>query len=39
VNVHFETLAEVSWPTYAPNDCPLCADGLPITQPGSGPGL
>ena len=39
VNVHFETLTEVSWPTYAPSDCPLCADGLPITQPGSGSGL
>ena len=35
VNVHFEALAEASWPTYAQSACPLCNDGLPITQPGS----
>ena len=38
VSVRFEALAEVSWPTYVPSTCPLCADGLPITQPGSRPG-
>ena len=24
--------------TYAPNGCPLCAEGVPITKPGSRPG-
>lgn len=27
---------EVSIPTYAPEDCPLCAQGVPLTKPGSG---
>jgi orotate phosphoribosyltransferase len=35
VGVRLETLAEVSWPTHDPSACPLCADGLTITQPGS----
>ena len=35
VSVRFESLAEVSWPTHDPSACPLCADGLPMTQPGS----
>ena len=38
VAVRFETLAEVSWPTHDPRACPLCADGIPITRPGSHPG-
>ena len=39
VGVRFEALAGVSWPTHEPSACPLCAEGVPITQPGSRPGL
>ena len=39
VGVRFETLADVAWPTHDPSACPLCADNLPISQPGSRPGL
>jgi len=35
LGLRFETLAEVSWPAHDQGACPLCADGLPITQPGS----
>jgi orotate phosphoribosyltransferase len=35
VSVRFESLAEVSWPTYDPSVCPFCVGGIPITQPGS----
>ena len=35
VGVRFEALAEVSWPTHVPTDCPLCTKGLPFTKPGS----
>ena len=38
-DVRFEALAQVSWPTHAPTDCPLCAKGLPLTKPGSRPTL
>ena len=34
-DVPFAALAEVSWPTYDPAECPLCADGTPLTKPGS----
>ncbi len=27
----------VSIPTYIPEDCPLCAQGVPLTKPGSSP--
>lgn len=27
----------VSIPTYAPENCPLCAQGIPLTKPGSSP--
>lgn len=37
VGVPFEFLASVSWPTYDQSECPLCADGVPITKPGSRP--
>lgn len=30
-------LATVDWPAYDPRDCPLCARGAPIDQPGSRP--
>lgn len=27
---------QISIPTYPPEDCPLCATGVPLTKPGSG---
>jgi orotate phosphoribosyltransferase len=30
-------LLEVEFPTWPPEDCPLCRDGEPITKPGSRP--
>ena len=36
--VPFETLADVTWPAYEPDDCPLCAAGVPVARPGSRPG-
>ena len=38
LGVPFEALAEVSWPAHAPDVCPLCAAGVPISKPGSRPG-
>ena len=38
LGVPFEALAEVTWPAHPPDTCPLCADGVPITKPGSRPG-
>ncbi len=34
-DVPFSALAEVSWPTYRPEECPLCQTGQSITTPGS----
>jgi orotate phosphoribosyltransferase len=31
----FESLAALTIPTFAPSDCPQCADGLPLHKPGS----
>jgi orotate phosphoribosyltransferase len=31
----FRFLLEASFPTWAAEDCPLCADGVPIAKPGS----
>jgi orotate phosphoribosyltransferase len=31
------SLATLSVVSYAPSDCPLCRDGLPVTKPGSRP--
>ena len=31
-------LATLTATTYAPEDCPLCAEGLPVVKPGSRPG-
>ena len=28
-------LAAVSFPTYQPESCPLCAEGKPVVKPGS----
>lgn len=30
-----EALAEVAFPTYEPNKCSLCIQGVPLTKPGS----
>ena len=38
-DVPFESLLSVDLPTYAPEACPLCAQGLPVVKPGSRPVL
>jgi orotate phosphoribosyltransferase len=35
VDVAVESLLDYSLPTYEPQDCPLCARGLPVVKPGS----
>ncbi len=30
-----ESLWQASFPTYAPEECPLCKEGIPIEKPGS----
>jgi orotate phosphoribosyltransferase len=34
-DVPFEALLNVDLPTYQPDACPLCAQGLPVVKPGS----
>jgi orotate phosphoribosyltransferase len=34
-DVPFVTLLEIALPTYEPDACPLCAQGLPVIKPGS----
>jgi len=34
-DVPLESLLEYSLPTYEPEQCPLCAKGLPVVKPGS----
>jgi orotate phosphoribosyltransferase len=36
-DVPFATLLDVDLPTYEPDKCPLCAQGLPVIKPGSRP--
>ena len=36
-DVPFAGLLEIDLPTYEPNVCPLCGQGLPVTKPGSRP--
>src|SRR5437868_7261766 len=36
-DVPFASLLDVSLPTYEPDQCPLCAQGLPVVKPGSRP--
>lgn len=38
VGAPLHALADVSWPTSAPADCPLCAQNVELTKPGSKPG-
>ncbi len=35
--VPFVTLLKIDLPTYEPDKCPLCAQGLPVVKPGSRP--
>jgi len=36
-DVPYEALLDVSLPIYQPDECPLCAKGLPVVKPGSRP--
>jgi orotate phosphoribosyltransferase len=38
-DVPFASLLDIDLPTYEPNDCPLCSQGLPVIKPGSRPVL
>jgi len=35
LGIPFFSCHQVSIPTYTPEDCPLCAQGVPLTKPGS----
>jgi orotate phosphoribosyltransferase len=35
--VPFTALLNIDLPTYEPDRCPLCAQGLPVVKPGSRP--
>jgi len=37
LGVPFVTLLTIDLPTYEPDRCPLCAQGLPVVKPGSRP--
>jgi len=37
LDVPFNTLLSIDLPTYEPDKCPLCAQGLPVVKPGSRP--
>jgi orotate phosphoribosyltransferase len=36
-DVPFDALLEVDLPTYQPDACPLCGQGVPVVKPGSRP--
>src|SRR6476661_6733551 len=36
-DVPFSALLQMQLPTYEPDQCPLCAQGLPVVKPGSRP--
>ena len=36
-DVPFKALLQMQLPTYEPDQCPLCAQGLPVVKPGSRP--
>jgi orotate phosphoribosyltransferase len=38
LGVPLEALARLSLPTHESSACPLCAEGVPVTKPGSRPG-
>jgi len=35
IDVPFHALATIALPTYEGEACPLCAEGKPVTKPGS----
>jgi len=35
LDVPYVALLEIALPTYEPDKCPLCAQGLPVVKPGS----
>jgi orotate phosphoribosyltransferase len=37
LGVPFVSLIEIELPTHEPDQCPLCAQGLPVVKPGSRP--
>jgi len=37
LGVPFASLLDIDLPAYEPDQCPLCAKGLPVTKPGSRP--
>src|SRR5581483_10215823 len=37
LGVPFAALLDIELPTYEPDKCPLCAQGLPVVKPGSRP--
>jgi orotate phosphoribosyltransferase len=37
LDVPFVSLLDIALPTFEPDLCPLCAQGLPVTKPGSRP--
>ena len=37
LDVPFRALLDMSLPTYQPEQCPLCAQGVPVAKPGSRP--
>ena len=37
LDVPFQALLDMALPTYEPDQCPLCAQGLPVVKPGSRP--
>ena len=39
LDVPFASLLQIALPTYEPDKCPLCAQGLPVVKPGSRPVL
>lgn len=39
IDVPFAALAAITPPNYQPEACPLCAQGLAVTKPGSRPGV
>lgn len=36
-DVPFQALLEIDLPTHEPDQCPLCAQGMPVVKPGSRP--
>jgi orotate phosphoribosyltransferase len=37
LDVPYVALLDIALPTYEPDQCPLCAQGLPVVKPGSRP--